>query len=162
MSELPPDAVLIREAFSSDLPTIVEYNRLLALETESKTLNPDILAWSRSDPAGLLAAARQLAAKRPNEENKDAHRLMNLMTAEANPNGARHYLTEHVLNLRPQALVEAIQILNAHRDEVVKVMTRYGYTDARSIGGYLDRDLPDYETLNVGNSQVHISERKLR
>ena len=44
MSELPPDAVLIREAFSSDLPTIVEYNRLLALETESKTLDPDILA----------------------------------------------------------------------------------------------------------------------
>jgi GNAT superfamily N-acetyltransferase len=44
VSELPPDAVLIREAFSSDLPTIVEYNRLLALETESKTLDPDILA----------------------------------------------------------------------------------------------------------------------
>jgi Dolichyl-phosphate-mannose-protein mannosyltransferase len=112
-------------------------------------LNQDILAWSRSDPAGLLAAARQLAAKRPNEEDKDAHRLMNLMTAEANPKGARHYLTEHLLKLRPQALVEAIQILNTHRDGVVKVMTRYGYTDSRSIGGYLDRDLQAYEPPNA-------------
>ena len=44
MSELPPDALLIREALPSDLPTIVEYNRLLALETESKTLDSDVLA----------------------------------------------------------------------------------------------------------------------
>jgi hypothetical protein len=72
--------------------------------------------------------------------------LMELMTAEASPKGPRHYLLEQLLNRRPQALVEAIQILNAHRDEVVKVMTRYGYTDPQSIGGYLDRDLPAYET----------------
>ena len=70
------------------------------------------------------------------------------MTAEANPKGVKHYLTEQLLNRRPQALVEAIQILNAHRDEVVKVMTRYGYTSPQSIGGYLDRDLPAYAPPN--------------
>ena len=47
-----------------------------------------------------------------------------------------------MLAARPEALVEAVQILNAHRDEVVKIMTRYGYTDPLAIGGYLDRDLP--------------------
>ena len=56
------------------------------------------------------------------------------------------YLTNELLRLRPEALVEAVQILNAHRDEVVKVMTRYGYTDPNSIGGYLDRDLPSLPT----------------
>jgi hypothetical protein len=45
--------------------------------------------------------------------------------------------------VRPEALVEAIGMLNAHRDDVVRVMTRYGYIDPRTIGGYLDRDLPN-------------------
>jgi hypothetical protein len=35
-------------------------------------------------------------------------------------------------------------ILNAHRDEIIKVMTRYGYTEPETFGGYLDRDLPAY------------------
>ena len=34
---------MIREALESDLSAIVEYNRLLALETESKTLDTDVL-----------------------------------------------------------------------------------------------------------------------
>jgi len=42
----------------------------------------------------------------------------------------------------PQALIEAVEILNSHRDEVQQVMTRYGYTDPNRLGGYLDRDLP--------------------
>ena len=36
--------LLIREAGPSDLPAIVEFNRLLALETEAKVLDPDVLA----------------------------------------------------------------------------------------------------------------------
>jgi GNAT superfamily N-acetyltransferase len=40
----PPDSLSIRPALPGDLPTIVEFNRLLALETESKTLDPDVLA----------------------------------------------------------------------------------------------------------------------
>jgi Dolichyl-phosphate-mannose-protein mannosyltransferase len=116
------------------------------VEVKRLALDPNILAWSRSDPEGLIAAARLIAAKQPSERGKNSQRLMELMTAEASPKGPRHYLLEQLLNRRPQALVEAIQILNAHRDEVVKVMTRYGYTDPQSIGGYLDRDLPAYET----------------
>jgi 4-amino-4-deoxy-L-arabinose transferase-like glycosyltransferase len=114
------------------------------------TVNKDILDWSRSDPAGLLAAARQIAAKRPIDKDKNAQRLMEIMTAEAKPNGVRHYLVQQVLDRRPEALVEAIQILNSYRDEVVKVMTRQGYTDPRSIGGYLDRDLPAFAAINAG------------
>ncbi len=107
-------------------------------------LDQNILDWSRTDPAGLLAAARYIAAKRPTDKDENAQRLMELMTTETNPRGPRirHYLTEQLLSRRPQALIEAIQILNSHRDEVVKVMTRSGYTDPESIGGYLDRDLP--------------------
>jgi len=35
-----------------------------------------------------------------------------------------------------------VRILNAHRDQVVAIMTRYAYTDPARLGGYLDRDLP--------------------
>jgi 4-amino-4-deoxy-L-arabinose transferase-like glycosyltransferase len=110
-------------------------------------LNQTILDWSRSDPEGLLAAARQIASRQPIDKFPNAQRLYDLITTETNPNGpqVRHYLTNELLRLRPQALVEAIQILNAHRDEVVKVMTRYGYTDPKQIDGFLDRDLPTPE-----------------
>jgi 4-amino-4-deoxy-L-arabinose transferase-like glycosyltransferase len=113
------------------------------------TVNPQILEWSRSDPAGLLAAAQRIAARRPDERDENARRLMDIMTAEPNLHGPRHYLVEQVLDRRPEALVEAIQIVNAHRDEVVKVMTRQAYTDLPSIGGYLDRDLPTFATISA-------------
>ena len=50
---------------------------------------------------------------------------------------------KEMLHARPEALVEAIQMLNAHADEIERVLSRYGYTDPRTIGGYLDRDLAD-------------------
>jgi GNAT superfamily N-acetyltransferase len=40
----PAVSLSIREALPGDLPAIVEFNRLLALETESKTLDPEVLA----------------------------------------------------------------------------------------------------------------------
>ena len=77
------------------------------------------------------------------DQDERAGRLFALMTTETNPNGpkVRHDLTEQLLAARPQALVEAVEILNAHREEVEAIMTRYGYTDPKSVGGYLDRDL---------------------
>ena len=66
---------------------------------------------------------------------------MDLITEESDPKGPRHYRTERLLFIRPEALVEAVQIINTHRDEVERVMTRYGYTDPRTLDGYLDRDL---------------------
>jgi hypothetical protein len=108
-------------------------------------INQATLDWSRSDPDGLLEAARHIAAKKPVSENNDAQRLMEICTAETNPSGpkVRHYFIEQLLRVRPEALVEAVQILNTHRDDVVRVMSRYGYSDPPTIGGYLDRELPN-------------------
>ncbi len=105
--------------------------------------NSVILEWSRSDPEGLLAAARRIAAKQPIDADEQAQRLFALMSNEGTPNGPqmRQGFTDLLLASRPEALVEAVQILNAHRDEVVNVVTRFGYIDPNRIGGYLDRDL---------------------
>jgi hypothetical protein len=118
--------------------------RLLRIYVYRLAVNERVLAWSRSDPDGLLAAARHLAAKRPIREDAEARRLFSLITAESDPNGpqVRHDFLAQLLAARPQALVEGVQILNAHRDEVVRIMTRYAYTDPMCVGGYLDRDLP--------------------
>ena len=128
-----------------------EYNRegkVSKVVVHKLALNQAILEWSRSDPDSLLAAARKIAANQPIEDDPLSQRLLNLMTTDSKPEGAkiRKYLTNEVLRLRPQALVEAVQILNARREDVVKVMTRYGYTDPKSIEGYLDRDLPSSPT----------------
>jgi hypothetical protein len=113
-------------------------------------VNQAVLNWSRSNPEGLLAAARHIAANRPLQDDQNAQRLMALIATDANPGGPklRQYFTKQLLRIRPEALVEGVQILNAHRDEVVKVMTRYGYTDPATIGGYLDRDLPAAATTH--------------
>jgi hypothetical protein len=114
-------------------------------KTHRLALNQAILDWSRSDPDGLLATARYIAAKRPLAENKDAQRLIELLPTETNASGEKvpnQYILK-LLEVRPEALVEAVEILQNHRDDVVRVMTRYGYTDPRTIGGYLDRDLPN-------------------
>jgi GNAT superfamily N-acetyltransferase len=53
----PPTPVLIRDAMLADGPTIVEFSRLLALETEGKVLDPAILeagvAHALADPDRL-------------------------------------------------------------------------------------------------------------
>jgi hypothetical protein len=117
--------------------------RLLRTKVHRLAMNQAVLAWSRSDPEGLLAAARHLAEKRPTQAHAGARRLYALMTDEdpKRPQ-VRHELVRQLFAGRPEALVEAVKILNAHRDEVVAIMTRYAYTDPMRLGGYLDRDLP--------------------
>jgi hypothetical protein len=107
-------------------------------------LNQDVLDWARSDGEGLLQAARFLAAHKGPEENKSALRLVRLVTSDPSTKAVqtRQYFLDRLLQARPEALVEAVEVLLAHRDAVVQVMTRYGYTDPATIGGYLDRDLP--------------------
>jgi Dolichyl-phosphate-mannose-protein mannosyltransferase len=107
------------------------------------TLNQAVLDWSRSDPQGLLETARHIASGRPPKENTNSQRLMDLITAESDPRRPRHFRAERLLVIRPEALVEAVQIINAHRDTVERILTRYGYTDPRTLDGYLDRDLPN-------------------
>jgi hypothetical protein len=107
------------------------------------TLNQAILDWSRDDPQGLLAAAQALAGRKSIQPDAKAQRLLALLTTESDPKGlqVRHYLTERLLEIRPVALVEGVQMLLAHRQAIESVMTRYGYTDPESIGGFIDRDL---------------------
>ena len=119
---------------------LVEYDRegkARKVIVHRLAVNQAILDWSRHDPEGLLAAAKTIASGQSIEDDEQAKRLFDLMTTESNPKGPqiRHYLTSELLRLRPQALVEAIEILMRHRDEVVRVMTRYGYTDpSGSVG----------------------------
>jgi hypothetical protein len=109
------------------------------------TLNQAVLDWSRSDPKGLMDAAHRIFTQEQLAQLAGAQRLMRLTGVEPSPNGptVRRDLLDQLLEARPRALVEAVQIINEHQDEVVKVMTRYGYTDHRLIGGFLDRDLGD-------------------
>ena len=50
MSDAPVAPLVIREAGPSDLSAIAEFNRLLALETEAKVLDPDVLAAASPRP----------------------------------------------------------------------------------------------------------------
>jgi hypothetical protein len=107
------------------------------------TLNQGILDWARSDPHGFLEASRFLAAHKGPGDDPDARRLVGLITDDPSPQTVktRTFVLDRLLKARPEGLVEAARILIQHTDEVVKVMTRYGYTDPRTIGGFLDRDL---------------------
>jgi putative NADPH-quinone reductase len=107
-------------------------------------VNQKTLDWARTDPLALLAAARWVAAHPGMKENKDAQRLVDLIASQGNRAATELRLSwlDRLLKARPEALVEAAQIVIDHADAVVRVMTTYGYTDPAMIGGYLDRDLP--------------------
>ena len=118
------------------------------------SLNQPIFAWAKNDPKGLRVAAEGLAkravadpkpliemaqkkARREKFEplgDEGQDRLLNVLMRD--PNG-----TAVLVQGRPKALVEAVEILIAHPNEVRKVMTRSAYTDLDAIGGPLDRDL---------------------
>jgi hypothetical protein len=119
------------------------------------TLNQSILRWARDDPKGLLAAAQFLAARKQPEPDPGARRLVGLLVDDPTPKvvQTRQYFLDRLLKGRPEALVEAVEILIRHTGDVVKVMTRYGYTDPQAVGGFLDRDLPDKpETIAAGKT----------
>lgn len=93
-------------------------------------------AWARSDPDGLRTAALDLAAGE--SDRPDFQRLRAILTRNNQPGlveGLHLLLTN-----RPEAIVEAVAILIEHPDEVRAILLRAGYTDPKSIGGYLDRD----------------------
>jgi hypothetical protein len=111
------------------------------------TLNQKILDWARTDPQGFRAAAHFVAAHHGAGEDKGARRLVDLVTFQPNPKAVetRRFLLDRLLRARPKALVEAAQVLIKDPAAVVHVLTRYGYTDPRAIGGYLDRNLASGE-----------------
>ena len=111
------------------------------------TLNQKILDWARTDPQGFRAAAHFVAAHHGAGEDKGARRLVDLVTFQLNPKAVetRRFLLDRLLRARPKALVEAAQVLIKDPAAAVHVLTRYGYTDPRAIGGYLDRNLASGE-----------------
>ncbi|GIW86180.1 MAG: hypothetical protein KatS3mg108_0504 [Isosphaeraceae bacterium] len=103
------------------------------------------LAWAAADPDGLRRAARGLiehvrGGKSPRVASGDPEvdRLAAIVTRydRGGP------FSERLLRQRPEALIEAVEILIRRPEAVRRVLTRYGYTDPATIGGYLDRDLP--------------------
>lgn len=95
--------------------------------------------WARKDPDGFRAAARLVVAGHLDEN--DAGRLMRILVRFDQSEEPGGLLADRLLRGRPQALIEAVDILIDRPDDVRKVLTRYPYTDPAEIGGYLDRDL---------------------
>ena len=91
------------------------------------------------------ASARRRASSPgdvPIGEHGDALRLKEMLAAFDRPGQPGGLFSERLLSARPEALVEAVEILIARPDAVRTVLTRFPYTDPESIGGYLDRGLP--------------------
>ena len=98
-------------------------------------------------PRSWRQAAGYLAAHKGPEQDEAARRLVQLVTTQPNPKSPqsieiRRYFLDRLLKARPEGLVEGVQILIDRPEAVVRVLTRYGYTDPETIGGFLDRDLP--------------------
>jgi hypothetical protein len=104
-------------------------------------VNEAAFRWARSDPAGLRAAARAIAGGHPDPGDPAVQRLLSLLRRFDQPQQTGGRFSERILKGRPQALVEAIEILIRRPEAVRTVLTRFGYTDPDTIGGYLDRDL---------------------
>ena len=82
------------------------------------TLNQAVLDWSRYRSRGTARRRPQDRSQQIDRRGPRRQRLMELLTAETNPNGRRSaaiYWTS-CSHARPQALVEAVQIINDHRD----------------------------------------------
>ncbi len=113
-------------------------------------LNEAIFQWARSDPSSLRAAARAIAAGDPDPNDPAVRRLLTVLRRFDHPKQPGGRFSERVLKGRPQALVEAVEILIRRPEAVQAVLTRYGYTDPDTIGGFLDRDLPRPEPTSRG------------
>jgi hypothetical protein len=106
-------------------------------------VNQAVFDWVRTDPQEFLSAARFLATHHGAGNDRAAQRLLKLIIDDPNPRTveAREFSFNRLLAARPEALVEAARILIDRPEAVARVMTRYGYTDPASIGGFLDQDL---------------------
>jgi hypothetical protein len=107
-----------------------------------RKVNEELLDWARTDAPGLREAARLVARRLPFDEHGDALRLKAMLAAFDRPGQPGGLFSELLLTARPEALVEAIEIVIARPDAVRTVLTRFPYTDPEAIGGYLDAALP--------------------
>jgi hypothetical protein len=108
-------------------------------------VNEAAFEWARDDAPGLRAAAQTLVKGGATDDNPRAAELMAILSrfdspASADGRDPERRFAKQLLGLRPEALTEAIAILIARPEDVRTVQTRYAYTDADAIGGYLDQD----------------------
>jgi len=100
-----------------------------------------VFEWAATDPEGLRAAAKALAHGVNQPDNLgDVRRLRAIL--DRIPPDTSNPSWERLLKLRPEALIEAVEILIARPEAVRRVLTRSAYTDPTAIGGYLD-ERPD-------------------
>jgi hypothetical protein len=101
-------------------------------------INEPLMAWARTDPQGLRAAARQIAEGASADVSPDVRRLIGHLTARDQPDG---FPSRLVLDAHRTAIREAVEIVITRPEAVRAVLLRYPFTDPDSIGGYLDQDL---------------------
>jgi Dolichyl-phosphate-mannose-protein mannosyltransferase len=107
-----------------------------------RALDEGIFTWAKNDPEGLRAAARVIAERKPIDPGSPAARLMSYLDRPlfGDQRPWRKWVGQ-LLNNRPEALSEAVEILIKRPEAVRSVLLRAGYTDEASIGGFLDRDV---------------------
>ena len=96
-------------------------------------IEPTVLDWGRDDPESLRAAAEWIVEKGTGRGFAPAEKLMALL---------QRYPTRAatLLRIRPRALREAVEIVISQPEKIRKVVLRQGYTDMRTVGGYLAPD----------------------
>jgi hypothetical protein len=98
------------------------------------------LDWAQRDPEGLRRAAQTVAAGSLTSD-RAASQLVAIVKRHDPLDRPGRLASDRLLHGRPEALVEAVEILIAHGDELVTVLTRQGYTNEERIGGFLDREI---------------------
>ncbi|WP_422926695.1 glycosyltransferase family 39 protein [Singulisphaera sp. PoT] len=112
----------------------------------TKRPNDSIFAWAQNDPSGLRKAAESIAQSHGKDEGQDAQRLLAMLQRFDNPREPGGKFSERLLSARPQAIVEAVDMLIQHPNELRTVLMNQAYTDTATIGGYIDRDLKTTST----------------
>ena len=110
-------------------------------KSERPNIDKRALDWARRDPAGLRSAARAVASRQGRLDD-NASRLLTILKRHDPFDRPGQLGSERLLRGRPQALLEAVEILIARPGGVRTVMTRYPYTQEDMIGGFLDQELP--------------------
>jgi hypothetical protein len=104
-------------------------------------INEPLFAWARSDPASLRAAALAIVASLPDDPGPEVRLLLTIFRRYDQPMEPGGLLSERLLKARPEALVEAVEILIARPDAVRSILLHPGYIDPDTVGGFLDKDL---------------------
>ena len=103
-------------------------------------VNEAIFKWARSDPKSLRVAAQAIAGGAAKPDDPAVRRLLTILRRYDQPKDRWGSFSKRLLNTRPEALVEAVEILISRPEAVRAALTHFGYTDPATIGGVLDRD----------------------